>query len=140
MKNERSIFAARKELKEKRSDLLAPIMQTIWEACRLNKESNKIYEQYLRDVIAVLSKSSEPLTDVAIATALHLSPDEYDSLARSLSILAVPSISNKIPNLRKTHVPKTRHYAELDSQGNPIRYWNTTIAEKVYYLKQEEEG
>lgn len=90
-------------------------------------------------MIELFNKNSDPLTVAEIANALHLSPEEYDSLANSLCRLAVPSISNRVPNLHKAYVPKTRHYAELDNQGTPIRYWDTAVAEKVYYLKHEEE-
>lgn len=139
-KNERSIFAARKDLKQERDALLIPIWDTIMKAYRLSEKRGEIYKQYIADLIKVFNENQKPLTVAEIAEALHLSPDEYDSLACSLSHLAVPSISNRVPDLCGATTHKMHHYAELDSHGTPIRYWDAMEFQKVYFVDHKEEG
>ena len=41
------------------------------------------------------------------------------------------------PDLYRIDVPVTRHYAELNEEGDVIRKWDTTSTETRYYLKKE---
>lgn len=54
----------------------------------------------------------------------HFIPDEHDCYAT-------------IPNLCRKKMIKTRHFIEVDSEGNEISRFDTTAEAKVYYLDKD---
>lgn len=118
-----------------------------------SKKKSEAYEEYLVRLDKVLPRNEKSALSAEILASM-LSPNEEERASICQSIAAFASNADirrttmklpgedwefnvTFPDLYRIDVPITRHYAELDEEGDVIRKWDTTSTETRYYLKKE---
>ena len=135
-------FTTRNELSSKKSELLAAL-EKIYEA-----ESNA-HRDYLRELYATIEKHPN-LTAAQYAAILGQTPEERESIQISIGMMgymAEASGKNEIdyggrpvcqnpsmPNLRRKQKTITRHFIEVDEDGNPLGTLETSETKYTYYI------
>ena len=139
-------------MRRKNEALWAKYRTILDELAKSSKKKSEAYQEYLTHLDKVLPRSEEYALPAGIL-ATQLSQDEEEQKSICKSILGLASyaailreltkhygpqnVRATFPDLYMTSVPVTRHYAELNEEGDVIRKWNTTSTETRYYLKKE---
>ena len=135
-----------KDLRVKYSDILSKLAES-------SKKKSEAYKEYLVRLNKVLPRSEKSALSAEILASM-LSPNEEEQASICQSIAAFASKTDTrrtimklhdedwefnvtFPDLYRIGVPVTRHYAELNEEGDVIRKWDTTSTETRYYLKKE---
>ena len=139
-------------MRRKNKDLRAKYSNILYKLAESSKKKSGAYKEYLTRLDEVLPRSEEYALPAAILAA-QLSQDEEEqkSICKSICSLAANAellrtnlkrfgeewrFNTALPDLYMTGVPITRHYAELNEEGDVIRKWDTTSTETRYYLKK----
>ena len=139
-------------MRRKNEALYAKYRTILDELAESSKKKNKAYKEYLIRLNEVLPRNEKSAVSAEILAA-RLSQDEEEQKSICKSILGLASyaailreltkhygsqnVRATFPDLYMTSVPVTRHYAELNEEGDIIRKWDTTSTETYYYLKKE---
>lgn len=139
-------------MRRKNEDLRVKYRTILDELAESSKKKNKAYKEYLIRLNEVLPRNEKSAVSSEILAA-QLSQDEEEQKSICKSILGLASYATILreltkhygpqnvratfPDLYMTNVPVTRHYAELNEEGDVIRKWDTTSTETHYYLKKE---
>lgn len=140
-------------MRRKNKDLRAKYRTILDELAESSSKKKSAYEEYLIRLNGVLPRSEKSALSAEILASM-LSPNEEERASICQSIDAFASNANTrrtimklhgedlefnvtFPNLYRIDVPITRHYAELNEEGDVIRKWDTTSTETRYYLKKE---
>ena len=139
-------------MRRKNEALWAKYRTILDELAESSKKKNKAYKEYLIHLNEVLPRNEKSAVSAEILAA-QLSQDEEEQKSICKSILGLASYAALLreltklygpqnfrvtfPDLYMTSAPVTRHYAELNEEGDVIRKWDTTSTETRYYLKKE---
>lgn len=142
-------FAMRQQnanLRERYREILDELEQS-------SRKKSQAYKDYLYKLDSIMPRSEKSAVSAEILAA-QLSNDEAEQESIRQSIRSFASnaevrryslktygeeweLNVTFPDLYTTQIPLTKHYAELDENGNIIRKWNTETAETRYYMKKE---
>ena len=139
-------------MRRKNEALRAKYRTVLDKLAESSSKKKSAYEEYLVRLNEVLPRSEEYALSAAILAA-RLSQDEAEQKSICKSILSLAANAEllrtnlehfgeewrfnvTLPDLYMTDVPVTRHYAELNEEGDVIRKWDTTSTETRYYLKK----
>lgn len=139
-------------MRRKNEALRAKYRTILDELAESSSKKKSAYEVYLVRLNEVLPRNEKSAVSAEILAA-QLSQDEEEQKSICKSILGLASHATILreltkhygpqnfrvtfPDLYMTNVPVTRHYAELNEEGDVIRKWDTTSTETRYYLKKE---
>ncbi len=138
-------------MRRKNEDLRAKYHNILAELAESSSKKESAYETYLIRLSEILPRSEKSALSAEILASM-LSPDEKEraSIRQSIAAFAMyattlraltkqygpQGLHASFPDLYMVDIPITRHYAELDEEGNIIHKWNTTSTETRYYLKK----
>ena len=154
-------FETRVKNQEKIAELYHSIENVLMAMATLRDESAHQYEQYLSQLRNALpQEAANALPAYTIAAHLSDDPKEQRSICASIVGFARAAREkrsaeeyNKItppqyydsmadseptlPTLKSCRFITTRHFAELDDEGNQIRQWDKKSIMTTYYLDKE---
>lgn len=138
-------------MRRKNEDLRAKYYKVLAELAESSSKKSSAYKVYLARLNEVLPRSEKSALSAEILASM-LSPDEEEraSICQSIAAFAayattLRKITNQygqqgfrvsFPDLYMIDIPITRHFAELNEEGDVIRKWDTTSTETRYYLKK----
>ena len=136
----------------KNEDLRAKYRTVLDKLAESSSKKKSAYEEYLVRLNEVLPRNEKSALSAEILASM-LSPNEEERASICQSIAAFASNADTCRTIMKLHedwkfnvtfpdlyridVPVTRHYAELNEEGDVIRKWDTTSTKTRYYLKKE---
>lgn len=136
-------FTTRNELSSKKAELLAAL-EKIYEA------ENHAHSNYLRELHALIQKRPD-LTAAQYAAILGQTPEERESIQISIGMMgymAEASLKNwknygrpvcddpSMPHLRRKEKTITRHFIEVDENGNRIGDFETSETKYTYSIEK----
>ena len=140
-------------MRRKNKDLRAKYRTILDELAESSSKKESAYEQYLFRLNEILPRNEKSALSVEIlASMLSSNEEERASICQSIAAFASNANTRRtimklhdedwefnatFPDLYRISVPVTRHYAELNEEGDVIRKWDTTSTETRYYLKKE---
>lgn len=153
-------FSTRRQNKDKTEDLRRSIQHVLDEMTSLRYDSENRYQEYILQLKKILPvKEAFALPAEVIAARLSDDEDERCSICASLRGLARAAEHKRwgvkwnkdhpeeddphahdfstLPALKTSRRTVTRHFAELDDEGNPIRKWDVEKTTTNYYLDQK---
>ena len=136
----------------KNEDLRAKYRTVLDKLAESSSKKKSAYEEYLVRLNEVPPRNEKSALSAEILASM-LSPNEEERASICQSIAAFASNADTCRTIMKLHedwkfnvtfpdlyridVPVTRHYAELNEEGDVIRKWDTTSTKTRYYLKKE---
>ena len=139
-------------MRRKNEALWAKYRTVLDKLAESSKKKCSAYEEYLVHLNEILPRSEKSALSAEILASM-LSSNEEERASICQSIVAFASNADicrtimklhedwkfnvTFPDLYRIDVPVTRHYAELNEEGDIIRKWDTTSTETRYYLKKE---
>lgn len=149
-------FMTRHQNQDKIENLRRSIQHVLDEMDNLRFSSEQNYQEYLYQLKKILPrKKAFALPAEVIAARLSDNEDEQRSICFSLRNLARSAETKRrteewkkypgeyadynatLPALKTSKRATTRHFAELDDEGNPIRKWDVEETTTNYYLDQK---
>lgn len=138
-------------MRRKNEDLRAKYCSVLAELAESSSKKSNAYKDYLYKLDSILPRSEKSAVSAEILAA-QLSNDEAEreSIRQSIRSFATYATTLRVitkqygpqklrtsfPDLYMVDMPITRHYAELNEEGDVIRKWDTTSTETRYYLKK----
>lgn len=138
-------------MRRKNEDLRAKYHNVLAELAESSSKKSSAYKVYLARLNEVLPRSEKSALSAAIL-AERLTPDEEEQASICQSIAAFATYAATLreitkqygpqglrvsfPDLYMIDIPITRHFAELNEEGDVIHKWDTTSTETRYYLKK----
>ena len=139
-------------MRRKNEDLRVKYSNILDKLAESSKKKSEAYQEYLVRLNEILPRNEKSALSAEILASM-LSPNEEERASICQSIAAFASNADTCRTIMKLHedwkfnvtfpdlyridVPVTRHYAELNEEGDVIRKWDTTSTETHYYLKKE---
>lgn len=139
-------------MRRKNKDLREEYRTVLDKLAESSSKKQTAYEEYLVRLNEILPRTEKSALSAEILASM-LSPNEEERASICQSITAFASNADTCRTIMKLHedwkfnvtfpdlyridVPVTRHYAELDEEGDVIRKWDITSTETRYYLKKE---
>ena len=139
-------------MRRKNEALWAKYRTVLDKLAESSSKKQTAYEEYLVRLNKILPRNEKSALSAEILASM-LSPNEEERASICQSIAAFASNADTCRTIMKLHedwkfnvtfpdlyridVPVTRHYAELNEEGDIIRKWDTTSTETRYYLKKE---
>lgn len=153
-------FTARHNNQEKIEELYRSIAHVLDEMSSLREESDARYQEYLYQLKKILPRKEEcSIPGEIIAARLSDDEDEQRAIRASLRGLAYIAQHKRegedynkkhpddydtrgdffsaMPTLKTAMRTTTRHFAELDDNGFPIRKWDVEKSTTTYYLDEK---
>ena len=140
-------------MRRKNEALRAKYRTVLDKLAESSSKKQTAYEEYLVRLNEVLPRNEKSaLSAEILASMLSSNEEERASICQSITTFASNANTRRttmklygkdcefnvtFPNLYRIDVPVTRHYAELNEEGDVIRKWDTTSTETRYYLKKE---
>ena len=140
-------------MRRKNEALWAKYRTVLDKLAESSSKKQTAYEEYLVRLNEILPRNEKSALSAEILASM-LSPNEEERASICQSIAAFASNADTCRTIMKLHedwkfnvtfpdlyridVPVTRHYAELNEEGDVIRKWDTTSTETRYYLKKED--
>lgn len=139
-------------MRRKNEALWAKYRTVLDKLAESSSKKKSAYEEYLVRLNEVLPRNEKSaLSAEILASMLSSNEEERASICQSIAAFASNADTCRtimklhedwkfnvtFPDLYRIDVPVTRHYAELDEEGDVIRKWDITSTETRYYLKKE---
>ena len=140
-------------MRRKNEDLRVKYRTILDELAESSSKKKSAYEVYLVRLNEILPRNEKSaLSAEILASMLSSNEEERASICQSIAAFASNANARRtimklygedwefnvtFPDLYRIDVPVTRHYAELNEEGDVIRKWDTTSTETRYYLKKE---